>query len=109
MQWLTDPIPNLLHLSSLFSIRNVYVDSGMQRCIRIGVVLVVNVDLQVENLGKNLCRLRRGSVVQSITTYTIAIVGIKGTGRDDLLQQLEIVCSCSVEEPLVCCCPVEMR
>lgn len=39
--------------------------------------------------------------MKSIAAYTVAVVGVKGAGRDDFVKQVEIVRSCRMEEPLV--------
>lgn len=101
---LTNPIPNLLDLLARLSIGDVYVDSSMQRGVCVGSILVVDVDLEVEDLRKHLRGLRSGSVVQSVAPYAVAVIRVECAGGDDLLQKLEVVCSCCVEQPLVCHC-----
>lgn len=99
---LTDPVPDLLDLGACLTVGNVDVDSCVKRCVCVGAVLVVNVNFEVEDLGKHLCGLGGCSVMKSIATYAIAVIGVKGARGDDLLQELKIVGASCMQQSLVC-------
>lgn len=88
---LTNPVPDLLDFLSCFTIWDFDINSRMQRSVCVGAILVVDVDLQVQNLWKDLCGLRGGGVVKCIAAYSVTVIGIKGAGGDDLLKKLEVI------------------
>ena len=54
---LTNPVSDLFDFGAGIAVGDVDINRGMQRRVGVGAVLVVDVDLEVENLGQDLSRL----------------------------------------------------